>query len=372
MTNRSTQVVSEPEEESLVLDGTPHDPVDINGDADFEATAFAEGWTGNGSSQDPYMIRGLDIDRNGGVGHCISILNTRVHFTISDCNLAGANYTQRAGVYLYNVTNAVLANNTCTNNYYGINLYGSDSDTLANNTCNDNVNRGILLWQSDFNTMVSNVCNKNPCGVCLVFSDSNTIVGNTCTNHTCGIRFYEDCHYNTVVNNTCTDNVNGIYVKISSTNTVANNTSTNNNYGIFLTSASSNVVVNNTCINNIWGIRFYTNCTTNTVVNNTFSSNSYGVYLDETAGASSIRWNVFADNSAENAVDHGEGNAFSYNYRSDYLGADSDQNGFGDTAYLFSDNSDTYPLMYLPTPPCWTESPIDHSLEFMLSSFHCA
>ena len=79
--------ISEPEEKGILLAGTPHAPIAIDGDINFSDTASAEGWLGDGSSGNPYIIDGLDIDSNGTGGHCISINNTRVNFTIQNCYL---------------------------------------------------------------------------------------------------------------------------------------------------------------------------------------------------------------------------------------------------------------------------------------------
>ena len=70
----------------------PHGAIAIDGDADFTATALLEGWPGDGSPEDPYIIDGLDIDLTITTPalHCISISNTRVSFIISTCNLTGA------------------------------------------------------------------------------------------------------------------------------------------------------------------------------------------------------------------------------------------------------------------------------------------
>ena len=72
------------------LSGTVHDPIFIDGDEDFHANATAEGWAGNGSAGNPYIIDGYDIDLDGSAGHCIHIANTLVYFTISNCLLTGA------------------------------------------------------------------------------------------------------------------------------------------------------------------------------------------------------------------------------------------------------------------------------------------
>ena len=87
--HRSTTVVSEPERRGMLGAGTPHGPIAIDGDANFSDKALLEGWNGDGSPENPYLVDGYDIDLSGEVGHCISISNTRVSFTISNCNLTG-------------------------------------------------------------------------------------------------------------------------------------------------------------------------------------------------------------------------------------------------------------------------------------------
>ncbi|MHA2058553.1 MAG: DUF1565 domain-containing protein [Candidatus Thorarchaeota archaeon] len=75
------------------------------------------------------------------------ISNTRVSFTISNCNLTGANVTthftpmgptfEGAGIHLQNVSNGELVNNICNSNEYGIFLAWSNFNIVANNTCNN-------------------------------------------------------------------------------------------------------------------------------------------------------------------------------------------------------------------------------------------
>jgi len=126
-----TSIVSTDEPQSMIVDselfkvpnyiaGTPHAPIFIDGDANFSDTASAEGWSGNGSEGDPYIIDGLTIDRGGSAGDCISISNTRVNFTISNCNLTGASVNPGAGIYLDNVTHGEITGNLIHNNFNNI------------------------------------------------------------------------------------------------------------------------------------------------------------------------------------------------------------------------------------------------------------
>ena len=90
--HQSDVVDSELEREEIPLAGTPHAPIAIDGDANFTDTALLEGWHGDGSPENPFIIDRLDIDLGGNNGSCISITNTQVSFIISNCNLTGAIY----------------------------------------------------------------------------------------------------------------------------------------------------------------------------------------------------------------------------------------------------------------------------------------
>jgi parallel beta-helix repeat protein len=187
---------------------TPHAPIMINGDANFSATALLGGWSGDGSPENPYIIDGLGIDLwDADAGMCcIVIENTRVSFTISNCNLTGAHcfsFGQGGdGIYLGNVTNGELVDNIIDNNHKGILLVGSDYNTVANNTCSSN-DDGIALSGSHSNTVANNTCSSNDYGIALYESHSNTVSDNTCNYNRIGIYLQHSQSANNVVNNTC-------------------------------------------------------------------------------------------------------------------------------------------------------------------------
>ena len=367
-----TMIISEPEITGMSVAGISHGPIDINGDVDFAATALTEGWPGDGSPENPYIIDGLDIDLGGEAGHGISISNTRVNFTISNCHIINANVwledppVQPAGIYLENVMYGKLLENTFDNNYCGISLCDSDYNTVANNTCTSS-SRGIYLDDSNSNTVVDNTCTSSAwLGIYLDHSNSNNVSNNTCTSNTLdGIRI-QYSNFNTVANNTCTSNGDcGIYLQGSDSNALVNNTcSSNSLHGIYVLGSHSNTVSDNTCTSNTdYGIHLY-GADSNTVSDNTCSSNNVGVYCVEsfTLGSNDIHWNVFADNTI-NGWDDATGNVYDYNFWSDYAGTDSNGDGFGDTPYTINGNSDPHPLMFLPTGLIWTEAPVDQTIE---------
>jgi parallel beta-helix repeat protein len=236
---------------------TPHSAIAIDGDANFSATALLEGWPGNGSPENPFIIDGFEIDLGSEEGHCIFINNTRVSFIISNCNLTGATLAAApavkfvpplrelprsilnvgSGIHLYNVSNGEIVSNTCNNNSIGIDLFYADSNIVSSNTCDNNTLSGINLWDSDSNTVANNTCSSNTeSGIYLWQSDSNTVEYNTVATTVGGI-WLSASDSNTIVSNTCNENGrSGIYLWASHASTVANNTCTSSEYGISLDS----------------------------------------------------------------------------------------------------------------------------------------
>ena len=264
---------------------TPHGAIAIVGDKTFSTLAMLKGWPGDGSPENPYVIDGLDIDLSGARGPGIRISNTRISFTISNCNLTGANSSfwdrgMGAGIYLENVTNGKLVNNTCFSNDIGIWLRNSTSNTVVNNTCS-NKEIGIWFLDSNSNTVADNTCFSNDIGIWLRNSKSNTVTNNTCfSNGKWGIYLgYSDS--NTVVNNTCTNNIVGVLLWRLNHNIVVNNTcDSNDSAGIQIFESDSNMVAGNTCDGNRIGIWLY-DSHQNTVVHNTLQKNAEHDILEE-------------------------------------------------------------------------------------------
>ncbi|MGD9395985.1 MAG: NosD domain-containing protein [Candidatus Thorarchaeota archaeon] len=300
---------------------TPHAAIAIYGDVEFSDTAQLEGWSGDGSPEDPYIIDGLEIDLGVENGPCINISNTRVSFIISNCNL-----TSDIGILLENVTNGELVNNTCNNNMFGIWIRFSGSNTVANNNCSNNVGTGIFLdsvincdlvnntcinngensiwlWWSNNNTIANNTCTSN-CGhgIWLLWSNNNTIANNICdNNYVAADEEFGGGIYlcfsgsNSLFNNTCNDNTRyGLLIHYSNSNTIANNTCNNNTkWGLYISYSDSNTVEHNTCNSNDIGISLEES-DSNTVTNNTCNSNDIGINIERSD------YNTVANNTCNN------------------------------------------------------------------------
>lgn len=326
----------------------PHAPITIISDQNFTDTALAEGWQGDGSPQDPFIIDALDIDLGGVAGHCISIYNTRVNFTISNCSLTGATVSPGAGIFLRNVSYAEITNNNCSANRYGINLDSrSDYNAIINNTCKAN-NRGIRIEISYYNTVEGNVCDGNGDGIYLRGTRWCQVNRNWINDNTwAGIHFEAD-DLSSLTNNTC---------------------QYNGEAGIQLDFSTGGLVANNTCRNNTW-FGIYVFESNFIVANNTFANSDYGIFITSGPSSCLFTWNILETNRVLNAQNQGFSDWLEYNYWSDYTGNDSNNDGIGDSPHILPDAMDLFPLMYNPTPPVWIVSPENVTTEPKDELFH--
>ena len=172
----------------------------INGNNTFTAKAISEGWSGDGSLNDPYIIENYTIQALS--EHGIEIRNTNLHFIIRNVSITNGRSNYYHGIYLYNVTNGILENNTADNNLAGFLLVDSDNNTLNDNVAINNLH-GFRFWHSNNNTLTNSTANSNlEYGIYLDNSNYNNITRNTLFFNELGSIFEVDC-----VGNEISDNV---------------------------------------------------------------------------------------------------------------------------------------------------------------------
>jgi parallel beta-helix repeat protein len=311
----------------------PHDPIRINNNAEFATLAGLEGWIGDGSLGNPYIIEGYDINGSG-YGYCIYIGNTTVYFEVKDCYLHDASggvvfpyFFPDAGIVLYKVQNGTIANNTASSNSLrGIFLKSSSNNIVINNTASSNKVVGISLSTCSNNLVVNNTLLSNEIeGIYLHYSNSNSILNNNISlNERFGIEFYDASsniiknnemiddgiiisgkmleHWNTHIIDT-TNTVNGkpvVYWKnqtggavplgagqiilANCTNvSIKNHNVSDGSVGIQLGFSNNNTIANSTVSNNFFGI-YLSNSGDNIINNDTVTNNIYGINLGHSSG----------------------------------------------------------------------------------------
>ena len=113
-----------------------HDPIIINGDAEFEDIAQEEGWSGDGSFQNPFIIENLQIEGElignqivQDVEALIILRNTNHNFIIRNCHLSnGMN-----GILIDSSVNGEILSNVILNDLQGIEIINSVEIEIDNN-----------------------------------------------------------------------------------------------------------------------------------------------------------------------------------------------------------------------------------------------
>jgi len=80
---------------------------------DYQFTAANGVVSGSGTVNDPYIIENWAIDASGANG--IDIQNTTAYFIVRNCLIENSVISTHGGIYLNNVVNGTIENNTCEN-----------------------------------------------------------------------------------------------------------------------------------------------------------------------------------------------------------------------------------------------------------------
>ena len=237
-----------------------HDVIRINSNVDFSNQAAAEGWAGNGTQSNPYIISYYDIDAHG-EGDAVYIGNTTVYFIIKHCYIHNASnkylfYLRGAGIMLYNVENGAMKYNIITKNKgEGVYMYSSNKNSVVYNSITNNNEYGVYLGTSDNNIISNNNVTANggydPDGIYLTQSHYNWLINNSISNNK-GSGIYDHGGSNLIKNNYIFDNdVNGISLNGISNDTITSNKITNNTkLGIKVASSKDNKIAGNSMENN--------------------------------------------------------------------------------------------------------------------------
>jgi parallel beta-helix repeat protein len=137
---------------------TPHDPISINGDDDFAAQAASEGWPGDGSEGNPYVIEGYEI--NATFAHGIAISNTEAHFIIINIIISGGQ-VQFSGIFFNIMSNGTIEDCDFSNNDKGVWIQESKNVIIVNCSFQFSNNFDVDITYSTNISLFNNIMNTN-------------------------------------------------------------------------------------------------------------------------------------------------------------------------------------------------------------------
>ncbi|MFX0054223.1 MAG: right-handed parallel beta-helix repeat-containing protein [Promethearchaeota archaeon] len=157
-------------ERSITSSNIEHPQIVIRNDRDF----LQQGWEGNGSASDPYIIENLNISL--GSETCILIYNVTAHFVIRN------SYLSTSDDFAYNIQvitsrNGRIDNCTITGGGYGISISSSSGIEVTSSTiCSTDM--GISISNSELCFIESNKIYGTKTGIRVYDSMNNTVTAN--------------------------------------------------------------------------------------------------------------------------------------------------------------------------------------------------
>ena len=323
--------------------------IDDTGYGDYNwSEAAEEAWCkGLGTWSDPYIIENVTIDA-GGLGSGILISNSSAYFIIRNCTL----YNSGSGAYdggikLSNTDNGQIINNNCSNNRIGIFLDYSSNNNITGNImihCTEIYNGIYLFRDCTYNKILENIINNSDHGIIIGSPgappcDHNDIIENNINNTIRGVLVSDSGHIN-IIENTINHAFTGIWTgwgTISEYNNIIDNNIFNSgNTAIIMWNGGNHLVKGNYLCSGLRGISIW-------------SSPDNMIYQ-----------NIFKEFSEDNAIISDGGgsnwdNGTVGNYWDDYVGADINEDGIGDSIYTNTGSpvpfTDYKPIYHIPKPP---------------------
>ncbi len=309
-------------------------PISINGNADLQAQASAEGWPGDGSADRPYIIAGYNIDASGGAG--ISIRNVNMFVRVVDNRITdpvdGQPYN---GINIQNAGAVVVASNRIDVEGKGITVRGAggapfdyvafalvsaglQEETQANavrgNTIRD-ASTGIHLLGGAFNWPVTqNVLHGVGDGIRVERGSESPVTGNT-IKHCSGTALYvlgdEGGRTDVITDNSVEHCAHGLVAERS--HTIARNTFVDIDFTAMLLYDPIGAITDNVIERAQVGIRSVLDPPVEVSRNRISETTSHGIRMDD--------YTLVRDNAVEGAGGHGI--VVGGNFRSSLPGSES-------------------------------------------------
>jgi parallel beta-helix repeat protein len=193
---------------------SPYDtPIRIDSDSDLESQAISNGWPGNGTESNPFIIENYDIDGTDN-GCCLYIGNTTKHLKIRNCTFFNSSYHDQYqasqfssyygenGINFFNVENGKIENVSSKGNRgYGAFLILKDG-YISNSNFSENERTGLRISGNEVLILENDFTNNNENGLfCYDLIDGNISMNSLTGNDEPGLLMYWDCLNNTIHKN---------------------------------------------------------------------------------------------------------------------------------------------------------------------------
>jgi parallel beta-helix repeat protein len=330
-------------------------PFAINGNEEFISKADAEGWPGDGSVNNPYIMEGYNITDN--TTNLIVISSTTLHFIIRHNIFDGINCSFQ-GIQLLYTRNVQIEENIFRQTDTAISLNESEFNKITGNDINSlHPLGGGLYIKGKYGIYLGNSSSNNE-----LFGNSMFEIGNE------GIKINNQSNFNTIEGNVMhAVDFTGISFDNVSGNTIQKNLIYNTSTAIYLNNITDCVISSNVCMNtsqhifmtgtsyqNIISENFFLNCSgyaiylglsgsNNVIISNTFNNSRLATDPDYPL----IAYTHMSDNGANNAIEYNYwGHTGASGHYHDWLSPDSDGDGIVDVPYPINgtaNNEDPYP-----------------------------
>lgn len=283
----------------------------------------------------------LDCNNNTITNYGIYLFG-RTGVTIKNCQIFGGN-----AIFIDNSSAITLDSDTIKSQWEGVGSYYSTGTNIRNCKITSQQSNSIGFYYSTGGV----VTNNNFSGeIDFYNSSNNNIENNTVTMGTWECVWFGDSDNNKIAGNTFScNNAEGLGFYNSNNNEISGNTIGASKWGVDIYSSSNDVFTNNNIKDNEYeGIGIY-NSSAISFSDNNISSNGTGF-----GGYSSSNIKIYHNNFVGNhlgAETYGgnylfdDGHPSGGNYWSDYSGVDLNDDGMGDTPYVFNSGQDNYPFI---------------------------
>ena len=261
---------------------TTSGPILIQSDADFET----QGWPGEGTYEEPYLIFDLAIASSG---YAIHIENTRAHFEIVDCNLTQT--TTGDAVFLRNVTNGKIDTTKFGGGYYAVRLLNTSNCVISKCEVSPTVQYGITISQTSKTSLEDcTIIGASGAGTALNLDASQdcAVFNNVVTNKAYGFRINNlvSCSFS---HNTLTDLADNGIEGTSISGAFSDNTVSGAQIGLLI-SGEDNLIAGNNLYQNQNGMQINSKDTI-VVGNEVWDSSGTGIVIASSAGNITVQSN---------------------------------------------------------------------------------